>query len=68
MTGRDFLDKVLESVALARDLGMAPVKVNAVVIRGLNDHEIEDLAEWADTIPYEILTSISARVPREYRG
>ena len=25
---------------------------------------VEDLAEWADTIPYEILTSINTRVPR----
>jgi len=26
----------------------------------------EDLAGWAGTIPYEILTNISARVPRVY--
>jgi alanine racemase len=26
----------------------------------------EDLAEWADTIPYEILTNINTRVPRIY--
>jgi alanine racemase len=28
----------------------------------------EDLAGWADTIPYEILTNINTRVPRLYRG
>jgi alanine racemase len=27
---------------------------------------VEDLAEWAGTIPYEILTNISSRVPRVY--
>jgi alanine racemase len=27
---------------------------------------VEDLAEWAGTIPYEILTNIGARVPRSY--
>jgi alanine racemase len=27
----------------------------------------EDLAEWAGTIPYEILCRISGRVSREYR-
>jgi len=27
---------------------------------------VEELAEWAGTIPYEILTAISARVPRIY--
>jgi len=26
----------------------------------------EDLAEWADTIPYEVLTNINTRVPRVY--
>jgi alanine racemase len=29
---------------------------------------VEDLAEWAGTIPYEILTNINTRVPRLYRG
>jgi alanine racemase len=28
----------------------------------------EDLAEWAGTIPYEVLTNINTRVPRVYRG
>ena len=46
ITGRDGLDCVLESIAFAQELGFHPVKVNAVIIRGLNDHEIEDLAEF----------------------
>lgn len=29
---------------------------------------VEDLAEWAETIPYEILTNINTRVPRVYVG
>jgi cyclic pyranopterin phosphate synthase len=37
---------VLQSIALAQELGFHPVKVNAVIIRGLNDHEIEALAEF----------------------
>ena len=28
---------------------------------------VEDLARWAGTIPYEILTNINARVPRVYK-
>lgn len=47
MTGRDGLSEVLASLALARELGLDPVKVNAVMIRGLNDHELETLAEFA---------------------
>ncbi len=27
---------------------------------------VEDLAEWAGTIPYEILTNINTRIPRVY--
>ena len=27
---------------------------------------VEDLAEWAGTIPYEVLTNINTRVPRVY--
>jgi cyclic pyranopterin phosphate synthase len=47
ITGRDGLGEVLASIRLARELGMEPVKVNAVVIRGINDHEIEALADFA---------------------
>jgi cyclic pyranopterin phosphate synthase len=47
MTGRDGLEEVQASIRLAKELGLAPVKVNAVVIRGINDHEIEALAEFA---------------------
>lgn len=29
---------------------------------------VEELADWANTIPYEILTNINTRVPRLYNG
>jgi cyclic pyranopterin phosphate synthase len=47
MTGRDGRDEVLKSIELARELGFGPVKVNGVVIRGINDHELESLAGFA---------------------
>jgi cyclic pyranopterin phosphate synthase len=47
ITGRDGLAELLASVKLARQLGFAPVKVNAVIIRGINDREIESLADFA---------------------
>ena len=40
-----------------------------VVLLGESAGEIigaENLAEWAGTIPYEILTNINTRVPRTY--
>jgi alanine racemase len=43
-----------------------------VVLIGTGDNgcavTAEQLAVWCDTIPYEILTSITARVPRVYLG
>lgn len=50
MTGRDGLAEVLASIEQARALGFSPVKVNAVVIRHLNDHELENLAAWAHEV------------------
>lgn len=46
ITGRDGLDEVLHSIGLAQELGLTPVKVNAVIIRGMNDAELEALAEF----------------------
>jgi len=34
---------------------------------GKNSISCEELAEWAGTIPYEILTNINTRVPRVYK-
>ena len=50
ITGRDGLDSVLASIQMARELGFEPVKVNAVVIRDINFHEIEALGFMA---PYD---------------
>ena len=37
--------RVLEAIDLASSLGL-PVKINTAVRRGINDHEVEDLAEY----------------------
>jgi cyclic pyranopterin phosphate synthase len=46
LTGRDGLGEVLAGIRLAQELGLQPIKVNAVIIRDVNDHEIEALAEF----------------------
>ena len=46
MTGRNGLGEVLEAIQEAKRQGFPAIKVNAVVIRGMNDHEIEALAEF----------------------
>ena len=47
LSGRDGLDEALKGIETAKRLGMTPVKVNAVIIRDLNDHEIGDLGQFA---------------------
>lgn len=47
ITGRDGLASVLESIRVAQELGFHPVKVNGVVIRDINDQELEALANFA---------------------
>jgi cyclic pyranopterin phosphate synthase len=38
---------VLDGIAAAKQAGLAPVKVNAVLQRGVNDDQVEALAGWA---------------------
>jgi len=45
LTGAD-VEPVLRGIQAARDASV-PVKINTVVIRGYNDHEIVPLARWA---------------------
>jgi cyclic pyranopterin phosphate synthase len=47
ITGVDDLDAALDSITAAKEFGFEPVKVNAVIVRGRNDHEIADLARFA---------------------
>jgi len=47
ITGCDGLNDVLASIRLAQEFGFHPTKVNAVIIRDINDHEIEALAAFA---------------------
>ena len=49
ITGRDGLAALLAAIELAQELDLQPVKVNAVVMRGINDHEIEALAGFASS-------------------
>ncbi|MEX2291959.1 MAG: GTP 3',8-cyclase MoaA [Mycobacteriales bacterium] len=47
LTRRDRLPDVLAGLAAAKAAGLEPVKVNAVLMRGVNDDEAADLLEWA---------------------
>jgi GTP 3',8-cyclase len=54
ITFRDKHDRVLAGLAAARAAGLTPVKVNAVLLRGVNDDEAPALLEWALTSGYEL--------------
>ena len=48
MNGRNFgTERVLEGIAAAEEVGFSPIKLNAVVQRGVNDHTLVDLARFA---------------------
>lgn len=42
ITGSDLLSDVLDGIKAALDAGLTPVKLNMVVLRGINDTEIDD--------------------------
>ncbi|MDP6821957.1 MAG: hypothetical protein QF554_01540, partial [Dehalococcoidia bacterium] len=45
MNGRDFsTERVLAGIAAAERVGLDPIKINAVVQKGINDHTVVDLA------------------------
>jgi GTP 3',8-cyclase len=48
ITGGD-LEQVLRGIAAARDAGMDPIRVNTVVMREVNDAEIEDILDYCAT-------------------
>jgi cyclic pyranopterin phosphate synthase len=54
LTKRGDLNEVLKGLFTAQKVGMAPIKINAVIIRGLNDDEILDLVNLARDNGFEM--------------
>lgn len=54
LTRRPFLDRVLKGIEEADRVGLGPIKINAVLMRGINDHEAPGLLEWAVSHGYEL--------------
>jgi len=51
---RDALDQALEGLEELERLGALPIKINVVLMRGVNDHEIPRFAELARCRPYQV--------------
>ena len=54
ITGRDALDTVLAGIDAAVAAGLNPVKVNCVLVRGVNDDEVLDFARFGRTRGVEV--------------
>jgi cyclic pyranopterin phosphate synthase len=54
LTRRDRLQDVLDGLAAAKAAGLTPVKVNSVLLRGVNDHEAADLLAFCLAEGYEL--------------
>lgn len=53
LNGREFgVDTVLQGIQSAADVGLTPIKINSVVIKGVNDHTVADLARWCKESGY----------------
>jgi cyclic pyranopterin phosphate synthase len=46
ITGRDSHAAVMDGIMVARDAGFDPIKINMVAMRGVNDGEIDRMAEF----------------------
>jgi GTP 3',8-cyclase len=54
ITRRDRLDDVVDGLAAAAAAGLTPVKVNAVLLRGVNDDQAPELLAWCIARGYEL--------------
>jgi len=54
ITRRDRLPDVIAGLAAAREAGLKPVKINAVLLRGINDGDAPELLRWCMEHDYEL--------------
>lgn len=47
-------DETMEGLRAAEEAGFAPIKINCVIMRGLNDHEVIDFAEITRERPWHV--------------
>ena len=54
ITGYNWLSRVLAGIKRAEQIGMQPIKINTVVMRGINADEVQDLARLTLDKPYHV--------------
>ena len=54
ITGVDAFDRVWRGIQAAHEKGIHPIKINVVVLNGINDNELADLAALSFQYPFHI--------------
>jgi len=54
ITRRDAFRDVWRGIEIAREVGFSPIKLNVVVMQGVNDDEIEDLGRLTYSFPFHV--------------
>ncbi len=64
ITGRNCMSQVVKGIEAAVQAGLNPVKINMVVLKGVNDHEIEGMLNFAQEHE-AVLQIIELEAPQE---
>lgn len=54
ITRRGDLKQVLIGIEIAQKVGLSPIKINTVIMKGINDDEIRDFVELTIDNPYQV--------------
>jgi cyclic pyranopterin phosphate synthase len=54
ITGFDVLDKVMTGIRKAIEVGLAPVRINAIILKGINEQDIAGLTKLALEMPVAV--------------
>lgn len=54
ITGHDFFDQIWEGIHMARKIGIYPIKINVVPLKGINEDELVEIARLSIKYPFHI--------------
>ena len=67
LTGGGSLKQVLRGIHAARLAGLSPISLNAVILKGKNDHEVMDLVRFVEQQPKHLQLRFIEYMPFEVR-
>lgn len=66
ITGRDSLTKIIDGIMAGKAAGFSPIKINMVVLQGVNDREIDDMVAFC--IEHEFVLRLIEAMPMGSTG